>query len=166
MLLMFKKSFLNFAALMLLAGCSVENDTSNASNHNNHAKSPHQKHRHIPPHGGAPVVLGEELYHLEFVLDEASASLHCYVLDGHMENFIRIQAAKLILEVEPNKTVVLTPVVSRATGESVGNASHFSARLDWAKERKRFAAVLREITIQGNRFENVAFRYPEGNESH
>ena len=151
---------------MWLAGCSVENDHSVDSNHNNHAKSPPQKHRHIPPHGGAPVVLGEELYHLEFVLDEASALLHCYVLDGHMENFIRIQATKLILEVEPNKTVVLTPVVHRATGESVGKTSHFSARLNWAKKRKRFAAVLQEITIQGNRFENVAFRYPEGNESH
>lgn len=151
---------------MWLAGCSVENDPSVDSSHSNHAKSPPQKHRHIPPHGGAPVVLGEELYHLEFVLDEASASLHCYVLDGHMENFIRIQAAKLILEVEPNKTVVLTPVARRSTGESVGKTSHFSAPLDWAKERKRFAAVLQEITIQGNRFENVAFRYPEGNESH
>lgn len=163
---MFKKSLLNFAALMLLAGCSVENDRSAASNHNNHAKSPNHKHQHVPPHGGAPVVLGEELYHLEFVLDETSASLHCYVLDGHMENFIRIQDPKLILEVEPDKTVVLTPVVSRATGESVGNTSHFTAQLNWAKERKRFAAVLQEITIQGNRFENVAFRYPEGNESH
>lgn len=166
MLLPFKKSFLNFAALMLLASCGVENDRSDASNHNNRAKSPHQKHRHVPPHGGAPVVLGEELYHLEFVLDETSALLHCYVLDGHMENFIRIQAARLVLEVEPNKTVVLTPVVRRATGESVGNASHFSARLNWDKERKHFAATLKEITIQGNRFENVAFRYPEGNESH
>lgn len=163
--LIFKKSLLNFAALMLLAGCGVENDHSAASNHNNHAKSSTHKHQHVPPHGGAVVVLGEELYHLEFVLDETSAALHCYVLDGHMENFIRIQDPKLILEVEPNKTVVLTPVVIRATGESVGNTSHFSARLDWARESKRFVAMLQEITIQGNRFENVAFRYPEGNES-
>lgn len=163
--LMFQKLFPKFAAIMLLAGCGVENDRSAASNHNNHAKSPPQKHRHVPPHGGAAVVLGEELYHLEFVLDETAAELHCYVLDGHMENFVRIQATKLILEIEPNKTVVLTPVARRATGESVGNTSHFSARLDWAKEGKRFAGVLQEITIQGNRFENVAFRYPEGNES-
>ena len=163
--LIFKKSLLNFAALMLLAGCGVENDPSAASNHNNHAESPTHKHQHVPLHGGAVVVLGEELYHLEFVLDEAFAALHCYVLDGHMENFIRIQDPKLILEVEPNKTVVLTPVVSRATGESVGNTSHFSTQLDWARERKHFAAMLQEITIQGNRFENVAFRYPEGNES-
>ena len=161
---MFKKSFLNFAALILLAGCGVENDRSAAPKHNNHAKSPTHKHQHVPPHGGAIVVLGEELYHLEFVLDETSAALHCYVLDGHMENFIRIRDPKLILEVDSDKTVVLTPVVSRATGESVGNTSHFSVRLDWAKEKKRFAAMLQEITIQGNRFENVAFRYPEGNE--
>lgn len=163
--MMLKKLFPKLAAIMSLAGCGVENDRPVASNRNNHAKSPPQKHQHIPPHGGAAVVLGKELYHLEFVFDEESAELHCYVLDGHMENFIRIQASKLILEVEPDKTVVLTPAVHRATGESVGNTSHFSARLDWAKERKRFAAVLREITIQGNRFEKVAFRYPEGNES-
>lgn len=165
MILMLKKMFPKLAALALLAGCSVENDPSADSSHNNHAKSSDQKHRHLPPHGGAPVVLGEELYHLEFVLDEASAALHCYVLDGHMEKFIRIQDPKLILKVKPDKTVVLTPVVSRATGESVGDTSHFSAQLDWAKERKRFAAMLQEITIQGNRFENVAFLYPEGNES-
>lgn len=165
MILMLKKMFPKLAALALLAGCGVENDQSADSAHNNHTKSSNQKHRHLPPHGGAPVALGEELYHLEFVLDEASVALHCYVLDGHMENFIRIQDPKLILKIKPDKTVVLTPVVSRATGESVGDTSHFSARLDWAKERKRFAAVLQEITIQGNRFENVAFLYPEGNES-
>ena len=161
MLLTLKKLFPKLAVVMLLTGCGVENDPPADSN----AKSPTQKHQHVPPHGGAAVVLGKELYHLEFVLDEASAALHCYVLDGHMENSIRIQASKLILKVEPNETVVLTPVASRATGESIGNTSHFSARLDWAKERKRFAAVLQEIMIQGNRFENVAFRYPEGNES-
>lgn len=156
-----KQLFPKLAVIMLLTGCGVENDPPADSN----AKSPPQKHQHVPPHGGAAVVLGKELYHLEFVLDEASAALHCYVLDGHMENFIRIQTSKLILKVEPDETVVLTPVASRATGESIGNTSHFSARLDWAKERKRFAAVLQEIIIQGNQFENVAFRYPEGNES-
>ena len=161
MSLMLKQLFPKLAVIILLTSCGVENDPPADSN----AKPPPQKHQHVPPHGGAAVVLGKELYHLEFVLDEASAVLHCYVLDGHMENFIRIQASKLILKVEPDETVVLTPVASRATGESIGNTSHFSARLDWAKERKRFAAVLQEIIIQGNQFENVAFRYPEGNES-
>ena len=35
------------------------------------AKEAVHGHEHKPPHGGAPVELGEEEYHVEFVLDAA-----------------------------------------------------------------------------------------------
>ncbi|MCS1408736.1 MAG: hypothetical protein M2R45_01913 [Verrucomicrobia subdivision 3 bacterium] len=145
----------------MLLGCGSEP----AHDHAHYGEATHSHgHQHVAPHGGAAVVLGEELYHLEFVLDEAESTLHCYVLDGYMENFVRIDALELILTVDAAEAVTLRPVASRATGETVGDTAHFSTAVDWAVERKSFAAVLKEITVKGNRFENVTFRYPEGNE--
>ena len=122
-------------------------------------------HAHVAPHGGAAVVLGEEMYHLEFVLDVPAASLHCYVLDGHMERFVRIAAEGIEVEIDGEATVALQPVESRATGETVGDTSHFIAPVSWADEKPRFDAVVKEITVKGNRFGPIPFRYPEGNES-
>ena len=48
-----------------------------------------------PPHGGTPVVLGNEAYHLELVVDAASGTLQVYVLDGEMENFVRVSAPSI-----------------------------------------------------------------------
>src|ERR1035438_8875229 len=52
---------------------------------------PH-KHEHHPPHGGTPVVLGDEAYHIELVLDASAGTLQAFVLDGELENFIRSAA--------------------------------------------------------------------------
>jgi len=61
-------------ALALLAGCG-ENKTT--------APNPNvaHKHEHKPPHGGAPVVLGDEEYHVELVLDAPAGKLDAYVFD-------------------------------------------------------------------------------------
>src|SRR3954463_15880960 len=47
------------------------------------------KHEHTPPHGGTPVVLGAEAYHLELVRDASAGKLQAFVFDGELENFIR-----------------------------------------------------------------------------
>src|SRR5688500_557791 len=49
-------------ALVLLAGCGE-------SKHSGHG------HHHTPPHGGTPVILGNEDYHLEFVLDASNGKI-------------------------------------------------------------------------------------------
>ena len=43
----------------------------------------------VPPHGGTPVLLGED-YKLELVLDAPAGKLDAYVFDGEFENFVRI----------------------------------------------------------------------------
>lgn len=150
----------------LLSGCGAPSEHAHDHDHNHEQGADHSHgHAHVAPHGGAAVVLGEELYHLEFLVDEAAGLLHCYVLDGHMEQFVRIDAPQIVVEIAEEDAVTLLPVASRATGEAVGDTSHFEAAVSWASTRKNFAATLREITVKGNRFENVAFRYPEGNES-
>lgn len=127
----------------------------------------HAGHHHTPPHGGAPVVLGAEAYHVEFVLDADTGRLRAYVLDGHMEQFIRLPAPALevILNLpDGSQPLTLAAVASAATGETVGDTSHFAGQTDALRGRTNFPAVLSSITIRGQTFENVAFDYPRGNE--
>jgi hypothetical protein len=125
------------------------------------------KHEHKPPHGGAPVELGEEEYHVEFVLDAAAGKLQAFVLDGEMENFVRIAAPSLEVTAKiPGKeeNVVLLPVANNATGEKVGDTSLFEAQADWLKTTPAFDAVLKEITVRTRTYTNVAFNFPKGSD--
>jgi hypothetical protein len=125
------------------------------------------KHEHKAPHGGTPVVLGNEAYHLELVRDAAEGKLTAYVLDGEMENFIRIKAPSL--EVVANLGGEKRPLTLRAaanamTGETVGDTAQFEATADWLKSTSMFDAVLTAIEIRGTKFERVAFNFPRGND--
>jgi hypothetical protein len=123
-------------------------------------------HHHDPPHGGTGVVLGDEEYHVEFVLDEGAGRLQAYVLSAHMENFVRISADSFVVTAKlpgREETLIFKPVANSATGETVRNTSLFEAQADWLKTNKTFDAVLKELTIRGKRYENVAFNFPKGN---
>jgi hypothetical protein len=124
-------------------------------------------HRHHPPHGGTPVVLGDEAFHLELVRDPGAGTLRAYVLDGEMEAFVRIRASRLILEVERGggkASLVLVPVADPATGETVGDTSLFEARAGWLKTTDTFQGVFRDLTIRDQAFKAVAFTFPDGND--
>jgi len=125
------------------------------------------RHEHHAPHGGTPVVLGAELYHLELVRDPSDGRLRAYVLDGEMENFIRIAAPTLELSVtvagQP-RPLVLAAVANPATGESAGDTACFEGQADWLKTTPTFDAVLARIEIRGTPFTAVAFNFPKGND--
>jgi len=146
--------------LVLAPGCSRESPAPVAG-----AKPP--KHEHHPPHAGTPVVLGNEAYHLELVLDAATGKLQAYVFDGELENFIRISVASLeidtIVDGQP-ETLVLKPVPNPATGETVGDTSLFEAQASWLKTTKSFDATLKSITIRGTTYSDVDFNFPQGND--
>jgi hypothetical protein len=141
-------------ALVMLTGCGD-------SKHDRHAG-----HQHTPPHGGTPVVLGNEEYHLELLLDPASGKIQAYVLDGHMDKFIRLTnesftiTAKLVGKPE---TLVFRAVPNTATGEKVGDTSLFEAQAGWLKSATAFAAELDGLAIRKKRFEKVPFTFPKGN---
>jgi hypothetical protein len=128
---------------------------------------PH-KHEHRPPHGGTPVVLGDEAYHIELVLDSSAGTLQAFVLDGEMENFIRSAApsVEIVADVggEP-RTLVLAAVANPATGETVGDSALFEAQADWLRSAREFDAVLKSVTIRGTTFTNVRFNFPKGNDT-
>ena len=150
-----------FITLALVAGCTKQSETVAPAT----AATP--KHEHKPPHGGTPVVLGAELYHVELVLDAATGRLQAYVFDGELENFIRsaVPALSITATVQGTPRTLLLPAVANpATGESVGDTALFEAQADWLKGVMEFDGTLESITIRGTTFTGVKFNFPKGND--
>jgi hypothetical protein len=156
------------ACLFVAAGCAKKEGVSAAHETPTAAKeAPVAKHEHHPPHGGTPVVLGEEAAHVELVRDAASGRLQAYVLDGELENFIRVADAALTIVAAGDggeRTLTLLPVADAATGETAGDTSLFAAQADWLKTTPRFTARLTAITVRGTAYRDVGFAFPEGND--
>lgn len=140
------------AAALLLTGCGRQQGN---------AGGPHQFVA-TPPHGGTPVALGDD-YQIEWVLDAPEGKLQAYVLDGEMENFVRIKPPSFDLTVRlssGNTNLRLAAVANPATGETVGNTSLFEAQADWLKTTKSFSADIPQINVQGTVFSNITFSFP------
>ena len=100
------------------------------------------------------MVLGDEVYHLELVLDTQTGTLQAYVLDGEMENFVRSAAPSIEIDASVNGAapLILAAVANPATGETIGDTSLFEGRAEWLKAARDFdGVVLRSITIRGQR---------------
>jgi len=124
-------------------------------------------HEHHAPHGGTAVELGDEAYHLEFVLDAAEGRLQAFVLDGEMENFVRCPAPsfEVVATVAgERRPLIFSAVADNATGEKVGDTALFEAKADWLRSTEKFEGVLTSLTIKGTVFAGVPFRFPQGNE--
>lgn len=147
-------------AFALAAGCSKAPVAPDSS-------LPH-KHHHHPPHAGTPVVLGDEEYHVELVLDQSSGRLQAYVLDSEMESFVR--SADHALEITAtvggaSKSVSLEAVPNPETGETVGDTALFEGHADWLRSAGDFDAVLKSVTIRGTSFTDIKFNFPKGNDA-
>ena len=131
-------------------------------------------HEHTAPHGGTLVVLGDEFAHLELVLDPDEGKLSGYVLDGEAESPVRIEQPEIEIIIAAPDTagnasaselpLRLSAVYNILTGEKEGDTSEFVVRSERLKSLKQFSAVITAITVKGNEFEDVGFRFPEGNE--
>ncbi len=151
------KSVLLSLALLLAAGCAKKEPPPPPTAH----------HGHIAPHGGTAVVLGVELYHLELVRDAASGRLTAYILDGEMENFVRVNPPlfEIIATVDHQPhTLRFRPVANPATGETVTDTAQYEAQADWLKTTATFDATLTSLTIRGTSFTAVPFNFPRGND--
>lgn len=148
------------SAFAVTSGCLKKTDSSPA------AATPH-KHEHKPPHGGTPVVLGDEVYHLELVLDRAAGRLDAYVFDGELENFIRSSVSTFEIDAfisGASHPLIFNGIANAATGETVGDTSYFQAQADWLKTVTEFDGVLKTITIRGTTFRDIKFNFPKGND--
>ena len=125
-----------------------------------------KRHRNLPPHGGTPICLGDDGFNLELVRDPATGTLQAFILDGEMEEFIRVADPKIDLLIERDgrkETLTLKPVADRVTGETVGDTCLFQTRADWLKGADPFKGVIRDLAIQDQKFHAVPFAFPEGN---
>jgi hypothetical protein len=123
-------------------------------------------HQDKPPHGGTPIGLGDDAFNLELVRDPATGTLKAFVLDGEMEDFIRISAKVLVIDAEHDgrkDTLKLLPVADAATGETVGDTCLFQTQADWLKQADHFKGVIPSLAIQDQKFQAVGFSFPEGN---
>lgn len=124
-------------------------------------------HEHTAPHGGTLVVLGDEFAHLELVLDPDEGTLRGYVLDGEAESPVRLEQEEIEMKIDVvrgSAALKLNAVSNVLTGETAGDSSEFSAQSDKLKGVERFGAVITAITVKGSEFQEVEFRFPEGNE--
>ena len=147
-----------WAALVALAGLTA---CAAAGEHH---------HEHKPPHGGAPIVFGDGLAHLELVLDAKEGKLTAYVLDAELQRAVRVKQKEIELRVRPGDgkseaVVKLRAVGSVLTGESEGDTSQFEGQDAGLKGLARFAGTIAALTVRGKEFKDVEFRFPEGNEA-
>lgn len=158
-----------FALLLVLsvtAGCGDKQVTHQDPHHDhNHDNSHH--HHHQPPHGGVPVVLGNEEFHIEFLIDNAQQYAIAYIFDGHLDNFVRIEAPSFDLTITslPDPvTITFLAQESNATGESIGKSATFKASHPTLKSLTQFKATIPSITILNKTYSNITFPFPQGNE--
>lgn len=146
----------------VVAGCAKKDSHAG----HDHAAAP-ARHEHHAPHDGTAIVLGKEEYHLELVLDATAGKLTAYVLDGELENFIRVKAPafEIVATVGAEKRpLAFQAIANPATGETVGDTSQFEAQADWLRTTRVFDAELTALKIRNATFLHVAFNFPKGND--
>jgi hypothetical protein len=119
---------------------------------------------HHAPHGGTAIALGDD-YHLELVRDPVAGRLTAYVLDDDMEDFVRVSAASVEVDVAGNGRIgplVLRAVANPATGETLGDTAEFTAQADWLRTNADFEGRIKALDVHGTVFRDVQFHFPRG----
>lgn len=119
-------------------------------------------HEHVAPHGGSLVELGDELAHVELVLDPSLGRITAYVLDGEAEQPVRIAQPALVLAFDApaslaGRRLELKPRASVLTGERPGDASEFAVADEGLRDHGQVSGRLVEIAVRGQTFRDAAF---------
>lgn len=141
--------------VLALAGCSRPEPAAGRAS---------GSHTHTAPHGGVLVELGDHAAALELRFDAARGVLQAWVLDGHAENFVRIAQPRFEVEARAGETGRLLDFVAVAdtmTGETVGDTALFEVEAEWLRAAKAFDGRVKAITVRGNTYRDVSFRYHE-----
>lgn len=120
-------------------------------------------HVHVAPHGGVLVEVGEHRYNVEFLFEAERGVMLAWVLDAHAEDFVRVTQPSF--EVTARAGGEIHPLTFKAvgnamTGETAGDSSQFEAPAEWLRTAPSFHGVVKEITVRGVRFADIAFDYP------
>jgi hypothetical protein len=121
-----------------------------------------EAHRHESAHGGVAVELGDHAYHLDFLADPTDGTLEAWVMDGHLESFVRVPLAAIEIQVTvvgTNRLLRMEARANPATGETAGHTSHFKGSAGWLRGISGFTAMIPVIEIRGESFTNIPFEY-------
>lgn len=146
------------AALALLNGCK------DSQSHSDQA-SGHSHEDHAPPHGGTPVIVGEDRFHLELVLDAAAAKMQAYVLNGHLEGYAAVAETNLLLVARfggNEERLSFHRSVDPASGKVLAKSSLFEGNAAWLGTTRAFEGIFPKITLNGTTFTNISFSFPKG----
>lgn len=149
-------------ALSLLTGCGERDSASHG-----HSHADGEAHDHAAatgtPHGGTPVIVGEEKFHLELVADASAGKMQAYVLDGHLEGYVQVPETNFVVEVKaagPAKALEFVRVPE--SGNMAAKSALFEAKAEWLGTVKEFEATIPAITLNGSTFTNISFSFPKG----
>ena len=151
---------MNFLFAILIAlfvvGCAEHQ-------HDESCKSHGGLHVHEPLLGGQLMALGEHGsgYNLELLIDENNR-FSVYILDAHAENFVRIEQESLQVDLsDENKTsIILHAVADSATGETVGNTSHFQSK-GTVENFLPLNGIIQMIEIGSKQYSEIDFAFPK-----
>lgn len=153
------------SVLGLLSGCS---ERENASSHG-HSHVDGEAHDHgaeaATPHGGTPVMIAEEKFHLELLADPSSGKMQAYVLDGHLETYVPVSETKFVMEArsgDDTKRLEFISLPDIQSGSSAAKSFLFEAKADWLDKVKEFDGSIPTITLDGRTFTNISFPFPKG----
>ena len=123
----------------------------------------HGAHDHQPLHGGQLVELGKHGsgFNLELVLHE-QGFLQIYVLDAHVQDFVRISANSIDIEITDSngtdKTITCEPVADPATGETIGNTSLFTST-ERIRDLLPLKGIIKKIDVMEFSYENIEINF-------
>jgi hypothetical protein len=148
------------AVLALLNGCG---DSKSGDGHGHDHADGHDDH--APPHGGTPVVVAEDKFHLELVLDATAAKMQAYVLDGHLEKYVTVPETNFLLLAKAGgntEQLAFQRAPDPASGKVPEKSSLFEAQGEWLKPLKTFEGSIPAITLNGKLYTNISFSFPKG----
>ena len=126
-------------------------------------------HEHKSPHGGTAIELGNEEFHLELVREPNSDQMKLYVLDGELENYVRIASPEIIMVMAEaaagQETLQFKAMADQATGETIGNTSFFQSQADWLKAKTNFTASIKLLQIRDREYRDVPVKYPQDHDA-
>jgi hypothetical protein len=149
-------NFLLFILFTLfVVGCSEHQHDESCGSHGG-------LHVHEPLLGGQLMALGEHGsgYNLEFLIDDNNR-LSIYILDAHAENFVRIEQESLQVNLSDEKktSITLYAVADSATGEKVGDTSHFQTK-GTVENFLPLKGIIQMIKIGSKQYSEIEFFIP------
>jgi len=162
--------------LLLLTGCPSSPPPAKPPAHDDHDHDHdhgHHAHPEHGPHNGALVMLGGHSAHVEVVLDKATGTVTAYLLDAHAEKPLTTTQGTLEMgfrvektDAAPDDLPELHALTLTGKPGADGQFSEFTGQADELKGVDAFDASFVVVTVGKDKFEEVKFSYPEGNEHH